>query len=64
MRGRAGRAQSYREEAREYAELASGDPRDIMNFVQKGLAERLAWVAEDLRRREDVTRSITALRRA
>jgi hypothetical protein len=45
----------------EYAELASGDPRDITNFVHRGLAERLTWMAEDLRRREDVNRSIIAL---
>jgi hypothetical protein len=47
----------------EYAELASGDPRDITNFIQRGLAERLAWMAEDLRRREDVNHSIVALQR-
>ena len=47
----------------EYDELASGDPRDITNFVYRGLAERLAWMAEDLRRREDVNRSIIALQR-
>jgi hypothetical protein len=47
----------------EYDELASGDPRDITNFVHRRLAERLAWMAEELRRREDVNRSIIALRR-
>jgi hypothetical protein len=46
-----------------YADLASGDPRDITNFVHKGLAERIAWMAEDLRRREDVTRLVTELSR-
>jgi hypothetical protein len=57
MRERTGRAQL------EYAELAGGDPRDITNFVHRGLAERLAWMAEDLRRRDDVNRSIMALQR-
>jgi hypothetical protein len=47
----------------DYTELASGDPRDITNFVHRGLAERLAWMAEELRRKEDVNRSIIALRR-
>jgi hypothetical protein len=47
----------------DYTELASGDPRDITNLVQRGLAERLAWMAEELRRREDLNRSIVALRR-
>jgi hypothetical protein len=53
----------HQKEARMYADLASGDPRDITNFVHKGLAERIAWMAEDLRRREDVTRLVTELSR-
>jgi hypothetical protein len=46
------RAQSYRNEARRYAELASSGRRDITTFVQKKLAERFAWMAEDLERQE------------
>jgi hypothetical protein len=60
---RAQRAQHCQEEASTYAELASGDPRDITNFVHKKLAERFARMAEDLKRREDVGRSITELSR-
>jgi hypothetical protein len=48
MESRAERAQGYRKEARRYAELASSGQRDITNFVQKRLAERFAWMAEDL----------------
>jgi hypothetical protein len=46
------RAQSYRNEARRYAELANSGRRDITTFVQKKLAERFAWMAEDLERQE------------
>jgi hypothetical protein len=52
MEGRVERAQSYRQEARRYAELASSGRRDITTFVQKKLAERFAWMAEDLERQE------------
>jgi hypothetical protein len=50
MESRVERAQSYRNEARRYAELASSGRRDITTFVQKKLAERFAWMAEDLER--------------
>jgi hypothetical protein len=53
------RAQSYRNEARRYAELANSGRRDITTFVQKKLAERFAWMAEDLERQE-TTNSIFA----
>jgi hypothetical protein len=48
MESRVERAQTYRKEARRYAELASSGRRDITTFVQKKLAERFAWMAEDL----------------
>jgi hypothetical protein len=44
------RAQSYRNEARRYAELANSGRRDITTFVQKKLAERFSRLAEDLER--------------
>jgi hypothetical protein len=59
MESRVERAQSYRNEARRYAELASSGRRDITTFVQKKLAERFAWMAEDLERQE-TTNSIFA----
>jgi hypothetical protein len=59
MESRVERAQTYRKEARRYAELASSGRRDITTFVQKKLAERFAWMAEDLERQE-TTNSIFA----
>ena len=50
MESRAERAKGYRKEAERYAELASSGQRDITNFVHKRLAERFAWMAEDLER--------------
>jgi hypothetical protein len=50
MEGKAERAQSYRQEAERYAELASSGQRDITNFVHRRLAERFVRMAEDLER--------------
>jgi hypothetical protein len=61
MESRMERAQDYRNEARKYAELASSGRRDITNFVQKKLAERYIWMAEDLERRENLTHTMVTL---
>jgi hypothetical protein len=58
MESRAERAQSYREEAEKYAQLASSGQRDITNFVHRRLAERYARMAEDLEWRETLTNSL------
>ena len=50
MEAKAERAQDYRKEAERYAKLASSGQRDIVNFVQKKLAERFSRMAEDLER--------------
>ncbi len=61
MESRMERAQDYRNEARKYAELASSGRRDITSFVQKKLAERYTWMADDLERRENLTHTMVAL---
>jgi hypothetical protein len=61
MENRAERAQQYRDEARKYAALASSGQLDITNFVHRRLAERYAWMAEDLERRENLTHTMVAL---
>jgi hypothetical protein len=58
MESKAERAQGYRREAEKYAQLASSGQRDITSFVQRRLAERYAWMAEDLERRETLTNSL------
>jgi hypothetical protein len=50
MEGRTEQAQSYREQAKRYAELASSGRRDITTFVHKKLSERFSRLAEDLER--------------
>jgi hypothetical protein len=61
MESRAERAQHYRNEARQYAELASSGQLDITNFVRRRLAERHVWMAEDLERRENLTHALVTL---
>jgi hypothetical protein len=60
MESRAERAHSYRKEAEKYAKLAKSGQRDISN-VHRTIAERYAWMAENLERRENLTNTIISL---
>jgi hypothetical protein len=60
MQTRAERAQNYREEAEKYAKLARSGQLDITN-VHRTIAERYAWMAENLERRENLTNTMIAL---
>jgi hypothetical protein len=60
MENRAERAQGYRKEAEKYANLARSGQIDITN-VHRTLAERYAWMAENLERRENLAHTMVAL---
>jgi hypothetical protein len=60
MESRAERAQGYRTEAEKYAKLAKSGQLDVTN-VNRRLAERYAWMAENLERRENLTHTLVAL---
>ena len=60
MENRAERAHGYREEAKKHAKLAKSGQLDISN-VHRTIAERYAWMAENLERRENVTNTMVAL---
>jgi hypothetical protein len=57
---RAERAQGYRKEAEKYAKLAKSGQPDITN-VHRTIAERYAWMAENLERRENLTHTLVTL---
>jgi hypothetical protein len=54
------RAQGYREKAEKYAKLARSGQSDITS-VNRAIAERYAWMAENLERRETLTNTMVAL---
>jgi hypothetical protein len=54
------RAQGYRKKAEKHAKLARSSQPDISN-VHRTIAERYAWIAQNLERREDVTNTMVAL---
>jgi hypothetical protein len=60
MQNRAERAQGYRKEAEKYANLAKSGRLDISN-VHRTIAERYAWMAENLERRENLTQTLVTL---
>jgi hypothetical protein len=60
MESRAERAQSYRKEAERYAKLARSSEPDA-TYVHRTIAERYAWMAENLDRRENLTHTMVAL---
>jgi hypothetical protein len=60
MGSRVERGQSYRKEAEKYAKLAKSGQLDITN-VHRTIAERYAWMAENLERRENLTHTMVAL---
>jgi hypothetical protein len=60
MHTRAESAQNYRKEAEKHARLARSGQLDISN-VHRTIAERYAWMAENLERRENLTHTMIAL---
>jgi hypothetical protein len=60
MESRAQQAQGYRREAEKYANLAKSGQLDITN-THRTIAQRYAWMAENLQRREDLTHTMVAL---
>jgi hypothetical protein len=54
MESRTERAQGYRKEAEKYAKLASSGQLDFAN-VHRTIAQRYAWMAENLKLRENHT---------
>ena len=60
MESGAERAQSYREKAEKHAKLARSGQPDITN-THRTIAERYAWIAQNLERRENVTNTMVAL---
>jgi hypothetical protein len=60
MQTRAEPALNYRKEAEKHAKLARSGQLDISN-VHRTLAERYAWMAENLERRENLTHTMVAL---
>ncbi len=60
MQSRAERAESYRKEAEKYIKLAKSGQLDISN-VHRTIAQRYAWMAENLERRENLSRTMVAL---
>jgi hypothetical protein len=60
MESGAERAQSYREKAEKHAKLARSGQADIAN-THRTIAERYAWIAQNLERRENVTNTMVAL---
>jgi hypothetical protein len=60
MKSRAEQAQGYRREAERYAKLAKSGQLDITN-VHRTIAQRYAWMAENLERRENLAHTMVAL---
>ena len=60
METRAERAENYRQKAEKHATLARSGQPDIAN-THRTIAERYAWIAQNLERREDVTSTMVAL---
>jgi hypothetical protein len=60
MQSRAERAHGYRREAEKYAKLAKSGQLDIAS-AHRTLAERCAWMAANLERRENLTPTLIAL---
>jgi hypothetical protein len=60
MESGAERAQSYRKKAEKHAKLARSGQADIAN-THRTIAERYAWIAQNLERRENVTNTMVAL---
>jgi hypothetical protein len=60
MESGAERAQSYRKKAEKHAKLARSGQPDIAN-THRTIAERYAWIAQSLERRENVTNTTVAL---
>ena len=60
MDSRAERAQGYRNGAGKFAELARFSQPDIAS-VHRTLAERYAWMAKNLERRENLANTMVAL---
>jgi hypothetical protein len=60
MKSRTERAQGYRKEAEKYAKLARSGQLAISN-VHRTIAERYAWMAENLERRENLTHTMVTL---
>jgi hypothetical protein len=60
MQSRAEPAHGYRREAEKYAKLARSGQLDIAN-VHRTLAERYAWMAANLERRENLTHTLIVL---
>jgi hypothetical protein len=60
MERKAERAQGYRKEAEKYAKLAKSGQSDNTN-VHRTIAERYAWMAENLERRENLTHTLVRL---
>jgi hypothetical protein len=50
----------YRKEAQKHANLAKSGQLDISN-VHRTIAERYAWTAENLERRENLTQRLVTL---
>ena len=54
------RAENYRKKAEKHAKLARSGRLDIAN-THRTIAERYAWIAQNLERRENVTNTMVAL---
>ena len=54
------RAENYRQKAEKHAKLATSGQPDIAN-THRTIAERYAWIAQNLERRENVTNTMVAL---
>jgi hypothetical protein len=56
------RANRYRRKAKNYAELASSDPPEVIGDVHRRIVTQYIWMAQNLARREkDLTTSLTPL---
>ena len=60
MKTRVEQVEGYRKKAEKHAKLARSGPPDIAN-THRTIAERYAWIAQNLERREDVTNAMVAL---
>jgi hypothetical protein len=54
------RAENYRKKAEKHAKLARSGQPDIAS-THRTIAERYAWIAQNLERRENVTNTMVAL---
>jgi hypothetical protein len=60
MKSRQEQAQGYRKEAEKYANLVKSGRSDITN-VHRTIAQRYAWMAENLERRDTLNHTMVAL---